>query len=252
MVFIENDKKRLFTMEGGKDYIINKKWDDKNRGPIDIGKVYHINNGVDLQTFDYNKDNYVIDDKDLKENDYFKVVYTGSLRKANNSIMILLNCAKLMQIKYPKVIFLIYGEGTEKEKCIRYCNDNNINNVIFKGFVEKKYIPYILSKCDLNILNCSSNGALKYGGSQNKLFEYLASGHPIISGEDSDYSIVKKYNCGLSRHIKDANDLKNIIINFYFLSEDEKELQSETILATAKKYDYSILAEKLINIIKKV
>lgn len=38
----------VFTMEGGRDYIIEKGWDREHRGPIDLKKVYYINNGVDL------------------------------------------------------------------------------------------------------------------------------------------------------------------------------------------------------------
>ncbi|WP_252314137.1 glycosyltransferase [Sinobaca sp. H24] len=45
----KNSDKIIFTMEGGKDYIIDKKWNKENNGPIDVDNVYHINNGVDLE-----------------------------------------------------------------------------------------------------------------------------------------------------------------------------------------------------------
>jgi hypothetical protein len=45
-------------MEGGKDYIKEKKWDIEQGGKIDINKVYYINNGVDLQDFDSNRINF--------------------------------------------------------------------------------------------------------------------------------------------------------------------------------------------------
>ena len=37
----------IFSMEGGKNYITEKKWDMNSGCPIDINKVKYINNGVD-------------------------------------------------------------------------------------------------------------------------------------------------------------------------------------------------------------
>ena len=76
--------KLIFTMEGGKDYIIEQGWAEESGGPINLDKVYHINNGVDLEAFNYNKDNYVVEDMDLDNEQTFKVVYVGSIRRVNN------------------------------------------------------------------------------------------------------------------------------------------------------------------------
>ena len=63
----------IFSMEGGKDYIIEKGWDAGHGGPVDLKKVYHINNGVDSELFDYNKNHYVIEDKDLCNSDVLRL-----------------------------------------------------------------------------------------------------------------------------------------------------------------------------------
>lgn len=74
----------VFSMEGGKDYIISKKWDIHQGGSIDMDKVFYINNGVDLQDFDEYKKLYKIDDTDLENNKLFRVTYLGSIRLVNN------------------------------------------------------------------------------------------------------------------------------------------------------------------------
>jgi len=51
----------VFSMEGGMDYIRDKGW---CRG-IDEGKIHYINNGVDLQSFNDNKENCITEDVDL-------------------------------------------------------------------------------------------------------------------------------------------------------------------------------------------
>ena len=70
----------IFTMEGGKDYIREKHWEDK----VPLEKIYNLNNGVDLQEYDKNCQQYRLDDPDLLDESTFKVVYTGSIRLVNN------------------------------------------------------------------------------------------------------------------------------------------------------------------------
>ncbi|MFA5450382.1 MAG: glycosyltransferase family 4 protein [Dehalococcoidales bacterium] len=239
----------IFTMEGGKDYIIEKGWDKDSGGPIDLSKVFHISNGVDLEAFDYDKEHYQIDHEDLT-GDEFRVVYTGSLRKWNSSIWDLIHAGKLIEEKTEQnVIFLIYGSGDELKKMATYCEDNGIGNVKFKGGIAKKYIPFILSSCNLNILNCSANEIMRFGGSQNKLFEYLASGNPIISGEESQYSIINKYGLGISKQFENVQELANTILEIKKDMEQGSTYTKEEILDVSGLFDYNVLTNTLIQII---
>lgn len=247
----KNADQLIFTMEGGRDYIIDKGWDKDNGGPIDLQKVHHINNGVDLEVFEYNKKHYILEDEDLESDDIYKLVYVGSLRKANDSVWRLIEVAESFKEKgYSDIKLLMYGDGGEREKIESYCKEKKLDNVIIKGYVDKKYIPNILSQCDLNVLNCSSWSVLKYGGSQNKLFDYLASGHPIISGENSKYSIVKKYNCGISKEFENLEALEKAILDIKALDSNSKKNMNLNILKVANKYDYTCLTKKLIQIIE--
>lgn len=247
----KNADKLIFTMEGGKEYIIEQGWGKEQGGPIDINKVHHINNGVDLEVFNYNKEHYILNDKDLEDKSYFRVVYVGSLRKANEQIWKLFDAIKLMQgNQYENIKFLIYGDGSEREKIIKYCEINGLKNVYIKGHVEKKYIPHILTRCDLNILNCTFRNILRFGGSQNKLFDYLASGNPIITGEDTKYSIVKKYKCGIAKNFDNAEELKEAILEIRDLDINKMNEVKKNIISAASKYDFKKLAEDLIYIIE--
>lgn len=240
----KNADRIVFTMEGGKQYIQEKGWDKV----IDLNKVHHVNNGVDLEEFDYNRDKFQIEDEDLDNPHTYKIIYTGSLRKANSQIFLLFKAIELMQgEEYRDYSFLIYGRGEIEEELKGICKEKHINNVKFKGYVEKKYIPYILSKCDLNVLNCAPSKMLRFGGSQNKLFDYLASGRPILAGEDTKYSITGNEQCGISRHYTGAEDVVDAI----------KEIRSGDFSNThirkvAEQYDYNVLTEKIIKIIEEM
>jgi len=104
--------KILFSMEGGADYIKQKKWDVESGGPINLDKVKYINNGVDLNDFNSNKNHFIINDSDLNNDNLFKVIYLGSIRLANG-VELILDAAKYLE-HIPNIMFLINGDGPEK------------------------------------------------------------------------------------------------------------------------------------------
>lgn len=242
--------KIVFTIEGGKDYIADNGWDLDSGGSVNFSKVHHINNGVDLELFDYNKMHFILNDDDLNNNDTFKVVYAGSIRRANN-LQLIINAAKYVGLNSTENIkFLIYGDGDEKEYLEEKCKKKNITNVIFKGKVNKNYIPYIVSKSNLNILNYSYHDIWKYGGSQNKNFEYLAAGKPILSTITMGYDILEKYNAGISLNTQTEQDIGGSIIKFSKMSKAEYDLISRNARNAAENYDFKILTQKLIEVIE--
>ena len=192
----KNSDAIIFLKEGDFTYITDNKWDISQGGDINLEKCYYINNGVDINDFNKKMNSNILADEDLNSGK-FNVVYTGAIRPVNN-VGNILDTAKLL--KYNKEIqFLVYGEGNQSGILKQRVIDENLTNVKMKGFVDKKYIPYVLSKSSVNILNYSQS---KYnwsrGNSSNKLFEYMASGKPIISTVRMGYSPIEKYQCGLS------------------------------------------------------
>lgn len=240
----------IFTIEGGSKYIVDQRWDSANHGAIDISKVRHINNGIDLGKFDRNIKENVYEDEDLENPDIFKVIYAGSIRKANN-LQLIIDAAKYIKSKdLGKVKILIFGDGDEKEALQKKCCDEVIDNVIFKGKVDKKYVPNILSKANINILNYSNHQIWKYGGSQNKNFEYLASGKPIISTITMGYDIIEKYKAGISLKKQDPETIGEAIISILNMDKNSYEKMGQNARNAAHDYDFRVLTKNLIDIIE--
>lgn len=240
-----NADKIIFTMEGGKDYIIEKGWDRGTGGMINLNKIYHINNGVDLEVYKTNRKKYAFKDEDLDNNKSFKVIYAGSIRHVNN-VKRIVEAAQVIKNKHIENIeFLIFGDGDEREYLERYCLENKILNVKFKGFIEKKNIPYALSKSNLNIVHFEQNSLKKYGASLNKMFEYFASGKPTISDCEFGYDLIKRYNCGLVVDNANSEELANSIIKFYKMPKKEYNTFCENAIKAAHDYDFKILTQKL-------
>lgn len=234
----------VMTWEGGSQYIEDQGWDKQ----IDLNKVKHISNGVIIDSFDKNSQDHQFVDADLADNNCKNLVYAGSIRKVNN-MGLLLDSAKIIQKYDEEIKFLIYGSGDEKEILEKRCDEEGIKNVIFKGRVEKKMIPSILKRSYANILHNSSTSLDKYGQSQNKFFEYLAAGKCVIQTYTTGYSILEKYNCGVSAPEQTPNEIAKIIIEA--CTDDKKaEQMGQNARKAAYEFDFEKLTNKLINIIE--
>lgn len=237
----------ILLQEGAYKYIVDRKWDKEHGGDVDLNKCYYINNGVDYEKYEQNINENIIEDEDL-ENKKFKVIYTGTIRPMNN-VDNILDAAKILKNKN-EIEFLIYGTGNQVERLQQRIKKEKITNVKMKGYVEKKYIPYILSKASVNILNYSN---VQYnwsrGISSNKLFEYMASGKPIISTVQLGFCPLKKYECGISVEEFTPKGLADSIEKIVNLSEDEYVKMCENAQKAAHEFDYKKLTEKLENVI---
>ena len=188
----------------------------------------------------------------MDDPDTFKVVYAGSIRKANNLKLIIDAAKHIKDNGYDKIKVLIFGDGDEKENLQKRCFDERIDNVIFKGKVEKKFVPNILSKANINILNYSNHEIWKYGGSQNKNFEYLASEKPILSTITMGYDIIEKYSAGISLKRQDPKTISEAVISIFSMDEKLYKEMAHNARKAAKDYDFRVLTEKLIDIVESI
>ena len=235
----------VFTVEGAYDYIKEQHWEKE----VPRSKVYYINNGVDLELFDYNKEHFRVEDKDLDDPDIFKVVYTGSIRQVNN-LGLLLDAAKA--VKDPRVRFLIWGDGDERAALEQRVRDEHIDNVIFKGRVEKKFVPSIVSRADVNIAHCISTPVDRYGISFNKMFEYFAAGKIVLSDFPTEYNPALQCHAGITVEEASAPNIAEAIEHLAALPEQERTLYEQNSRAAAHKYDFKNLTEELLDVIQSI
>lgn len=238
----------VFTKEGDIDYLKEKKWDTDQGGDVDLAKCHYINNGVDLETFETSITKNILEDEDLNS-DKFNVIYVGAIRPVNN-VGNILDAASLLKSD-KDIQFLIYGEGNQKEILEKRVADENLTNVKIKGFVNKQFIPYILSKSSVNLLNYSqSQYNWARGNSSNKLFEYMASGKPIISTVKMGYSIIEKYKCGIELERSTPQELAKAILNIKNMPIEQYQALGQNGKNGVKEFDFKVLTKKLIDVIE--
>lgn len=237
----------IMTIAGCKQYIMDMGWEKQ----IDINNVHYINNGIMLDNFDYNKDNYIFEDEDLNNKNNINIVYTGSIRKVNNLNVLLEAAILLRNTKYKNIKILVFGDGDEKDMLINKAKQIELDNILFKGQVDKKYVPYIVSQSYATILHYSTNELEKYGQSQNKLFDYMAAERPVLSTYNPNYNIVTKYDCGLSIEEQTPENIAKMIIDIVSNDARYKEF-SANARAGAKDFDFNVLTNRLIKIIESI
>jgi glycosyltransferase involved in cell wall biosynthesis len=104
----------------------------------------------------------------------------GSHGRANG-IGLLVDAARdLHERGAQQTAFVFIGDGPDKERCERLARDYGLPDVAFWPPVPKQDVPAILKTFDVTLF-CVQQVAVLYGLSSNKLFDYLASGRPVVA-----------------------------------------------------------------------
>ena len=233
----------IMTWAGGYDYIKDRGW----QKDIPESKVVHISNGVDLEPYLEKIKEHSYEDPDLSNMSYKNFVYTGSVRKVNNLGILVKAARKLKETGDTDSRILVFGDGDELEQLKIEAQD--LDNIIFKGRVSKQSIPSILTKGYVSILHNSSTELDKYGQSQNKFFEYLAAGRPILMTYSVGHSVIRKYGCGVELDSQYPETIAAAITSLSSLPEKEYVKYCMSAKECARMFDYKVLCNQLIGII---
>ncbi len=237
----------VFLKEGDHNYIKENKWDKESGGPIPMSKCYYVNNGVDIESFDVKTKQESFNDEHLDSNKK-TIIYCGTIRPINN-VEILVDVAKYLD---EDTQILIYGSGSCEDKIRQRIKEEGVKNVFLKGYIQNQKVPYVLSKSTLNILNYSGkNYNWSRGNSSNKLFEYLASGKPVLSTVKMGYDILERYDCGVSDEEGTAESIAKKILEIVNLPKEEYETKCKNARKAAINFDIKNLSKDYLSVISK-
>lgn len=235
-VYMQSDA-IIFLKPNDTSYLTDQNWLEE----IELKKCFYINNGVNLEEFNFNIKNNNYFDKHLDDENLIKIVYTGAVRNVND-VSKLVRIAKNINIENVKLI--IFGDGNELETL--KLQANNCNNIIFKGRIEKKFIPSILSKATYNLLHYSeTNYNWSRGNSSNKLFEYFASGKPVISTIDFSHNLITINNCGFVAANQSDLDLAHLFENLPDKHSEIYQKMCKNSLTTSQDFSFDALSNEL-------
>ena len=179
----------------------------------------------------------------------FTCGYFGQLNNGRG-IEIIISLAKLL----PKYCFLVFG-GEEKE-VEELRNNNDLSNLKYMGYYKNHKSRKIMSCLDALLMPYQQNVYVGKRGldtskwmSPMKMFEYLASGVPILS---SNLTVLKEiliddFNC-LLINPKDVKEWKNKLILLHNNPELGSRLSTNAFLQYKNKHTWRKRAEEIINL----
>ena len=205
---------------------------------ISSEKIIWIPNGVNLEQFDNPKqldsDSNLVQLLRKKENK-FKVIYTGAHGPANG-LDVVVEAALILQRNHNEVQFFLIGDGVEKDKLQHNSKKYNLKNILFFSSISKEQIPDLLRYADLLLLCFAPVNVFQYGISPNKIFDYLASGKPIIMSVKTSNNIAQEAGAGITVEPGNAEALAKGILKIKEMSEEERRRLGANGRAYVEKY----------------
>ena len=238
----------VFTLRGAIDYLRLNGWTNDVGGKIDTNHIHYINNGIDLELFDANSKKYSRPDEDINNPRLVKIVYLGSINKANN-VKTLIEAAALLK-EFPEYRIFIYGNGAYRQELMKLVNEKRIDNVVFKEErISLEECAWVVSQATVNVMNYEK-GFGKWGVSSGKMFQYLAAGKPIVCNRDLQYdNVIKEEELGVSRELETPEAFAQAIRDLVEQPRAKYDAMCERVRKAAERYDYKKLASEELKVI---
>jgi glycosyltransferase involved in cell wall biosynthesis len=202
-------------------------------------KIIWIPNGVDLSRFEALKP---ISAKDKA----FTVMYLGAHGQAN-ALDVLIRAAKVIQDqRLDEIRFVLIGDGPEKPRLMALAKELGLQNVEFRDPIKKAEVPRFLQGTNALIFNLERVEVFKYGISPNKIFDYMASGSPIIFSVEAPNNPIEEARCGLTVPPRDPKAMAEAVVKLYKMSQEEREVMGKRGREYVERHhDITKLAERL-------
>lgn len=181
-----------------------------------------------------------------KIKDKFVVGYFGG-HALSNALDLLLDTAAKMKNK--EIVFVLVGEGIEKERLMERARNEKIENVVFLSSVEKKAIPDLVQHFDCSIMLGKQSPLYKYGLCLNKMFDSMMAGKPVVCGIDAPDTLIDIYRCGISVNPSNINNIVEAITDICEMTEAQRVCMGERgRQAVLQHFTYKKLAKQFLEV----
>jgi glycosyltransferase involved in cell wall biosynthesis len=127
----------------------------------------------------------------------FVLVYTGS-HGVHNRLGVVLDAARRLAAAERRIMIVLVGDGTEKPDLAARLDAEPLDNLVMHDPIAKADVPTLLASADACLLHMTRTPVYRYGVSFNKLFDYMASGRPVLFACEASNDPVADADAGLS------------------------------------------------------
>lgn len=201
-------------------------------------KVWYIPNGLDDDFLNFNVDKNIIDKYNL--NKKFSVVYIGNVGLAQN-LDAMVELAK-NNIKNENIQFLIFGEGSYKERLIKNINSLKLNNIFVVGKIDYALVYTILKYAKISFVSLKNNNMTD--SIPTKMFDALGVGCPVLLLAKGD-SVKILEESKLGEHGENIEQL-NVKLNYMLKNYQQYESRkNDCIKYIVNNYSRKRIAQRL-------
>ncbi len=212
-------------------------------------KISVIKNGVDLELFHGRNDAQALK-KQYGFEGKFVVSYIGT-HGLSHALDKVLDTAQLLQ-EQEDILFLLVGEGAEKENLMRKARNLNLSNVKFLDQIDKQQLPDFYGLSDV-ILVTLRDLPLFRSVIPSKIFEIMAMARPIIISVDGESrKLVEQAQAGLFSEPENASMLKENILTLKNDPRLRQQLGLNGRRFVEKHFDRNKLADQYQQLLHKV
>ena len=181
----------------------------------------------------------------------FLVIYSGTLGWAH-SLETFVESARQLHDQ-SDILFTFIGDGQKREVLEGMVRDYGLKNVEFVGVQPLESIPYFLQAGDI-LVHSMKDVPVTKGSLPSKLFEYMASGKPIIYGSAGGEAIDELERAGgaLAFHCEDVNRLTELILEIKSDKINGDKLGKQYSDHVKKFHSREIWAEKYLNFLEEI
>ena len=228
-----------------KDYLIGS-W----RVPAD--KIDVVENGVETDLFAPADPLAAVPrKKELNAESRFLVCYIGTMGMAHG-LETLLDAAARLQSENPHVLFLLIGEGSEKERIKSLAQSRKLANVRFLDQQPRETIPSFISASDLCLVLLKKTDVFKTV-IPTKMLEFMSCARPVILGvEGQAQRILEDADAGLAIEPENADALVAAITQFDHNRELARELGEQGRTYILQNFSRASTAQKYLTVLHDV
>jgi colanic acid biosynthesis glycosyl transferase WcaI len=179
-------------------------------------KISVIENGVEAEMFSPRTENALR--TELGADGKFVVSYIGTIGNAHGLEM-LIEAAAQLQNSGPNIMFLLVGEGAEKEQLVLLARTRGLTNLRFVDQQSREKIPAYICASDACLVLLKKNEIFKTV-IPSKMLEFMACARPIILGvEGQAREIIEEARAGICIEPENPGELARSVLR---LSGDEQ------------------------------
>lgn len=219
---------------------------------VNISKIKIIPNWADTKMiYPISRDDNVLAKKYGFNNNQFLITYCGNVGYTQNMDM-LLKAAQELATELPNIVFVIIGDGADKERIQKIAENECINNVVFLPFQPYDNIAHVFNLGDLGLI--ISKPGVGDNSVPSKTWNIMAARKPILASFDSKSElcqIIKNAQCG---YVAEADDYEQFVqqIRKAVFSNELKKLGDNGKRYLDTYYSQEVSAKKYVEIIESV